>query len=112
VHEELGEDAQQVRFVFVTVDPDRDTAESLRAHLELFSADFIGLTGRLEELEQVYQAYGVFREEEPLPDSELEYQVIHTSSAYVIDTEGYWRLRHMFATPVEDVVHDIRQLLE
>lgn len=112
VIEELGADADQVRFVFVTVDPERDTRERLREHLALFSPDIVGLTGTLEELEPVYQAYGVYREKETLPDSELGYQVTHTASAYVIDSDGHWRLRHLFGTPAEDIVHDIRQLLK
>jgi protein SCO1/2 len=112
VMEELGSDADQVRFVFVTVDPERDTRERLREHLALFSPDIVGLAGTLEELEPIYQAYGVYREKVTLPDSELGYQVTHTASAYVIDPDGYWRLRHLFGTPSEDIVYDIRQLLE
>jgi protein SCO1/2 len=111
VYNELGEDAEQVRFVFVTVDPERDTLDRLRDHLAIFSADFVGLTGTAEELAAVYQAYGVYAEREELADSELGYQITHTASAYVIDREGNWRLRHLFGTPPEDVAHDLRQLL-
>ena len=111
VYDELGPDAQRVRFVFVTVDPERDTPERLREHLALFSPDFIGLTGTDEELDAVCKLYGVYRQKEELPDSGLGYQVTHTSSAYVIDADGNWRLRHLFGTPVEDVLHDLRQLL-
>jgi protein SCO1/2 len=112
VQADLGADAERVRFVFVTVDPERDTQERMREHLALFSPDFVGLTGTLEELEPIYQAYGVFREKETLPDSELGYQIVHTSSAYVIDADGYWRLRFLFGTPAEDIVHDVRELLK
>lgn len=112
VHEALGDDAHQVRFVFVTVDPERDTKERLKVHLDLFNSDFIGLTGTEAELEAVYQAYGVYREKVTLSDSALGYQVTHTSSGYVIDPDGAWRLRHPFGTPVEDIVHDIRQLVK
>ena len=112
VQTELGDDAQRVRFVFVTVDPERDTRERLQEHLTIFSPDFIGLTGTPADLEPVYQAYGVYHEKEILPESELGYQISHTASAYVIDPDGYWRLRHLFGTPSEDIVYDIRQLLE
>ncbi len=112
VHDELGEDAQRVRFVFVTVDPDRDTPERLREYLPIFNPDFVGLTGTLEELTPVYQAYGVYREVVPLEDSALGYQVTHTSSEYVIGADGYWRLLHSFGTPAEDIVHDLRLLLQ
>ncbi|HSR30941.1 MAG TPA: SCO family protein, partial [Anaerolineae bacterium] len=51
IHEALGEDAERVRFVFVTVDPERDTAERLGMHVNAFNPDFIGLTGTPEELD-------------------------------------------------------------
>ncbi len=109
---ELGDDAEQVRFVFVTVDPERDTQERMGIHISLFNPDFIGLTGTPEELEPVYQTYGVVHEKEPMPDSGLGYQITHTASAYLIDADGYWRVRHLYGTPAEDIVHDIQQLLQ
>ena len=112
VHESLGPDAERVRFVFVTVDPKRDTPARMREHLALFNPDFIGLTGRAEELEQVYEAYGVVREEVDAPDSALGYLVNHTASDFVIDTEGVWRLRHVFGSTAEEIVHDVRLLLQ
>ncbi len=112
VHARLGEDADRVRFVFITVDPERDTPERLKQHLALFHPDFIGLTGSLEELEPVYQAYGVYYEKVEAPESALGYLVNHTSSDFVIDPQGNWRLRHSFGTPIDDIVHDVRLLLE
>lgn len=112
VYARLGDDARRVRFVFITVDPERDTPERLQQHLALFNSDFIGLTGTPEELEPVYEAYGVYYEKVDAPQSALGYLVNHTSSDFVIDPQGYWRLRHSFGTPVDDVVHDVRELLE
>jgi protein SCO1/2 len=112
VHEELGDEAGRVRFVFVTVDPARDTPERLGLHVDLFNPDFVGLTGTPEELEAVYQAYGVHYEKVEAPESALGYLVNHTSSDYVIDPQGNWRLRHTFGTPPADIVHDVRMLLE
>lgn len=111
VHEALGEDADQVRFVFVTVDPARDTPERLGEHVERFNPDFVGLTGPVEALEAVYQTFGVFYEKDTASESAAGYLVSHTASVFVLDTEGNWRLHHSFGTPVEDIVHDIRQLL-
>lgn len=112
VHESLGPDAERVCFVFVTVDPKRDTPARMREHLTLFSPDFIGLTGTAEDLEQVYEAYGVVHEEVDAPDSALGYLVNHTASDFVVDTEGKWRLRHVFGSTAEEIVHDVRLLLQ
>ncbi len=111
VHESLGEDAESVRFVFVTVDPERDTAERLGMHVDAFQPDFVGLTGSQEELEAVYGIFDVFYEKDTSSQSALGYLVSHTATTFVIDPEGRWRLRESYGTLVEDLVHDIRQLL-
>jgi protein SCO1/2 len=112
VHEALGEDARQVRFVFITVDPERDTPERLLQHVAIFNPEFIGLTGTPEALQPVYQTFGVFFEKESASKSAVGYLVSHTASAFVVDRAGQWRLRHAFETPADDIVHDIVQLLE
>jgi protein SCO1/2 len=112
VHEALGEEAERVRFVFITVDPERDTPERLREHVENFNPDFFGLTGAPDELEPVYQQFGVYYEKDTATESAAGYLVSHTASSFVVDPDGQWRLRHSFGTSVEDIVHDVRQLLK
>ena len=112
VHKALGREVDGVRFVFITVDPARDTPEWLKQHVEIFSSDFIGLTGEADELDLVYQTFGVFYEKDTTTDSAAGYLVSHTASTFVVDPDGQWRLRHAFETPVEDIVHDVKQLLK
>ncbi len=111
VEAQLGDDAKKVRFVFITADPERDTPQRLREHLALFSPNFIGLTGTPEELAPVYQAYHVYVEKASEEQTAVGYLVNHTSTTYVIDPQGRWRLTIPFGTPAEDVVHDVRLLL-
>jgi protein SCO1/2 len=111
-HEGLGNDAGQVRFVFVTVDPERDTPERLAMHVQAFNPDFLGLTGTPEELEAVYDVFGVIHEKDTSSGSALGYLVNHTATTFVLDTEGLWRLRETYGTEAEDLVHDIQQLLD
>jgi protein SCO1/2 len=112
VHESLGDDAARVRFVFVTVDPERDSVERLGLHVNAFNPDFIGLTGTPEELQAVYDIFDVYYEKDTSSASALGYLVNHTATTFVLDTEGIWRLRETYGTPSEDITHDIRQLLE
>ena len=112
VHEELGNNSDSVRFVFVTVDPERDSQERLGMHVNAFNPDFVGLSGTQEELEAVYDFFDVFYEKDTSSGSALGYLVNHTATTFVIDPEGSWRLRITYGTPVEDIVHDIRILLE
>jgi protein SCO1/2 len=112
VHQALGQDAGAVRFVFVTVDPERDTPERLGLHVNAFSPDFVGLTGTPEQLEAIYGVFGVVHEKDTSSGSAAGYLVNHTATTFVLDREGAWRLRETYGTPVEDLVHDIRQLLK
>jgi protein SCO1/2 len=112
IHEALGDDAERVRFVFVTVDPERDSPERLGLHVNAFNPDFVGLTGAQDELDAVYGVFDVYYEKDSSSGSAAGYLVNHTATTFVLDAEGKWRLRETFGTDVEDVVHDIRQLLE
>jgi protein SCO1/2 len=112
VHEALGEDAARVRFAFVTVDPERDTAERLGLHVNAFNPDFVGLTGAPEALAPVYETFDVYFEKDESSGSALGYLISHTATTFVLDPEGQWRLRETYGTEVEDIVYDIRQLLD
>jgi len=111
VHDALGDDADRVRFVFITVDPERDTPQRLRQHLAVFNPGFIGLTGNPEQLAPIYQAYHVYHEEVQESQSAVDYLVNHTAAVFLIDPEGRWRLSYSFGTPPEDIVHDVQVLL-
>ncbi len=112
VHEGLGQDAHQVRFVFVTVDPERDTPERLGAHVNAFNPDFIGLTGTPEALDAVYKTFYIVHEKDTSSGSAAGYLISHTATSFLLDKEGRWRLRETYGTPAEDIVHDIQQLLK
>ena len=55
----LGAAAKRVQVVYVSVDPERDTPERLRAYTEEFDKTFLGLTGPADQLAPVWKAYGV-----------------------------------------------------
>jgi protein SCO1/2 len=108
--EELGDKTGQVQVVFVSVDPERDTPEKIQEYVEHFNADFIGLTGASEDLQIIWDDYGVFRERVE-SESAFGYIINHTARTYLIDQNGSLRLSFGFQTPVEDMVHDIEILL-
>jgi len=110
VMDELGTNAKQVQVLFATVDPNRDTPQKLQEYVSIFDPAFIGLSGSMDEMEKVWSDYGVFREEEQLPNSATGYLVNHTARVYVIDRDGDLHLSYSFGTPVEDIVHDLKIL--
>lgn len=109
---ELGANAGQVQVIFVTVDPERDTPQKLREYVSIFNPAFIGLSGSMEELQEVWSDYGVYREEEQLPNSATGYLVNHTARVYLIDRDGNLRLSYSFGTPTDDFVHDLKILFK
>jgi len=109
--EELGDDAKQTQYLFVTVDPDRDTPEVLQKYLAAFDPAIVGLTGPPDTLAQVWKDYGIYVEKVPLQGSPGEYDVTHTARVFVIDAEGRLRLSYSFGTPYEDILQDVRSLL-
>ena len=112
VMDDLGEDATRVQVLFVTVDPERDAPEKMREYVSHFNPTFIGLSGSMEELEVIWSDYGVYREEEQLPNSATGYLVNHTARVYLIDQNGNLRLSYSFGTPTDDIVHDLKILFE
>ncbi len=112
VMNELGEDAEYVQVVFVTVDPQRDTVEKMHDYLSLFNPDFLGLTTDEEEMQKVWDAYGVYREIDTSSKTDAGYLVNHSSRIYLIDREGLMRLTYPFGTPTDEIAEDIQYLLK
>jgi len=109
--EKLGNKADQVQVLFVTVDPQRDTPERVQEYVSHFNSSFVGLSGSESDLAKVWNDYGVFVE---IVDgaSAAGYLVNHTARVTLIDQQGNLRVSFPFETPVEDVVHDLNLLLK
>jgi protein SCO1/2 len=111
VEEALPDDAE-VEFVFITVDPERDSGERIGEHLRIFSEDFIGLRGSQDELDTIFKQYGVFSKKVAFSSSAIGYVVDHTTVMLVIDREGMLRGTFPFDASADDIVHDLRRLLD
>lgn len=111
VRARLGDRAPRVRVVFVTVDPERDTPERLRAYVGAFDRSFLGLTGDPEALARVRRAYGVVAEKRTVAGTKAAYLIDHSAFVYVVDPEGRLRLLFPFGTSIDDMAHDLKLLL-
>lgn len=107
----LGDEADKVRFIFITVDPERDTVEQIRSHLGNFDPALIGLTGSREELESVWKNYGVFQSQHGAEGVE-HYDVDHSSRIYAIDPQGNWRLTYPAEMDYETIAKDVEHLID
>jgi protein SCO1/2 len=106
----LGADGDRVQGVFVTIDPERDTAAVLKAYVTNFSPDFIALRGSADETRAAAKQFKVFYAKVPgkTPDS---YTMDHTAGSYVFDTQGHIRLFTRYGSGAEALTHDLKQLL-
>jgi protein SCO1/2 len=109
VMDALGGASDSVQVILVTVDPQRDIPEKIQAYAEHFNPTFIGLTGALDELQPIWDAYGVVRADMQT-DSGMG-GVDHTARITLVDADGNLRLSYGYQAPIEDIVHDIKLLL-
>lgn len=85
--DKLGDEAEQVTPVFITVDPERDTVEQLAAYAEHFHPRLVALTGSPEQIAAAAKAYRVYyRKAED--DSASDYLMDHSNIVYLMDPEG------------------------
>jgi protein SCO1 len=109
----LGSQAANVRVLFVTVDPDRDTPTVLKQYVSAFGPDFDGLRGTPDQLAALARRYRVAYSVDP--HSASGYEVTHSSGIYVFDRNGKARLLiSSLSTPQPDIAgtaDDLRALL-
>jgi protein SCO1 len=106
----LGPDGARLQGVFITVDPERDTPEVLKAYVGAFDPGFAGLRGSPEQTKEVAKAFKVFYAKSP-GKTEGSYTMDHTAGSYVFDTQGRVRLFERYGAGTEALAADIKALL-
>lgn len=104
----LGVDGERFQVLFITVDPERDTPEVLKAYTAAFDPSFIGLYGDLGRTAQTAKDFKVYYKKVPTGAS---YTMDHTSLSYVYDPQGKLRLALRHEQTAQDYADDIRKLL-
>jgi protein SCO1/2 len=110
VRKALGADGQRVQGVFVTIDPERDTPQVLKAYIENFGGDFVALRGSDEETRAVAKQFKVYYAKVP-GKAEGSYTMDHTAGSYVFDTQARVRLFTRYGAGAESLRHDLQLLL-
>ena len=88
-----GEDFQ---IIYISVDPERDTAEKLQAYTAAFNGNIVALTGKIDNIQKIAQDYkAAFQKAES--GSALGYTIDHTTRVYLLDKQN--RVRHLFRYP-------------
>jgi protein SCO1/2 len=110
VMQKLGPLADNVRILFVSVDPVRDTPAVLHTYANAFDTHTIGLTGSTSDIETLSKRYRSAFTREP-GDADGSYEVSHSSAVYVFDQAGKARVLSTPADPQNGLIHDLRLLL-
>jgi len=111
VYEMLGDKTGHLQFLWLSVDPERDTPEKMEDYISHFNPEFMGLVPTsVEELERVAAAYHIYYERIDY-GSEVGYLMDHTTSVTLIDEQGVWRGIYSFDAPPEEIAADLEYLV-
>ncbi|SDI31495.1 protein SCO1/2 [Bradyrhizobium lablabi] len=86
--DKLGAEADSVQPLFITVDPERDTAQHLAEYVPMFHPRLIGLTGSAEAIRKAADAYKVYYARVEASKDPADYTVDHTAYIYLMDRDG------------------------
>lgn len=86
--DKLGDKADKVVPIFVSVDPERDTPQKLALYVKNFDDRVVGLTGTPEQVDAIAKTYRVFFEKTPNEAAPQEYGINHTSIIYLMGPDG------------------------
>jgi protein SCO1/2 len=110
VKKSLGPDGDRVQGIFVTIDPERDKPELLKAYMSSFDPTFVGLSGSLAEVSAVAKEFKVFFAKVQ-GKSDTSYTMDHTAGSFVFDPEGKVRLFVRYGSGAQPLADDLKLLL-
>ena len=105
----LGPDADRTRALFITVDPERDTAPIMKDYLSSFDPHLLGGTGDPAAIAAVAKAYRVYYKKVPLEDG--GYTMDHTAIVYLMDKNGRFVAPFSLKRTTEAAAADLRRYL-
>ncbi len=110
----LGAKGEDIQHIFISVDPERDTVESLNAYVTAngFPRGLIGLTGTEAQVEQAKTAFKVYAQKVEDDASASDYTVDHSSIIYFMDRQGELVGFFTHTSPVSEIVTSVKQYLK
>jgi protein SCO1/2 len=111
VHRELGDDAERMQVIMVSVDPERDTPEALAKYAAAFNPEFMGITGSKEEIDRTGEPYGLYYQRNE-GSAATGYLVDHSTRTFLIGPDGRALVAYPHDAPAEGIVADLQWLLK
>ena len=107
----LGPDGDKLQGVFITIDPERDTAELLKAYMANFDPSFIALRPSPEQLAAVAKDFKIYYKKVD-GKSATSYTMDHSAGSYTFDTQGRVRLFNRYGSGAQALADDVKLLLK
>jgi len=111
VKKALGKDGDRLQALFITIDPERDTPEVLKAYVGNFDPSFLALIPSAEALPALAKDYKVFYKKVP-GTTPTSYSMDHTAASFIYDPQGKLRLYTRYGSGAASLAADIRLLLK
>jgi protein SCO1/2 len=108
--EKLGPDADKINFAFVTVDPERDTAEVMRDYVAAFDTRIHPLTGTRPQIDEMLKTYRVFARKVPLDDG--DYTMDHSAAVYLMKPDNTFFGTIAYEEAPENAMAKLRRLID
>lgn len=106
----MGDQGKNIQPVFVTIDPERDTPETLKTYVENFGPRLTGLTGTPEEVAQAAKAYRVFYRKADSGDPK-NYLMDHSSIIYLMGPDGLFIRPFTYTTDAKALASDLAKVI-
>ncbi len=110
--EHLGDDADLLQPIFITVDPERDTPEIMGNYAASFDDRIVGLSGTKEQVEAVAAAYGAYYKAQKDDLADPYYSVDHSTYLYIMDPDGKFVRGLDHDTPGPSIAETFRDLIQ
>ncbi len=111
IKKSLGADGSKLQAVFISVDPERDTPEILKAYMGNFDPTFLALRPSMEQLPALGKDFKIYYKKVE-GRTATSYSMDHSAGNYIYDTQGRLRLYNRYGSGAEGLTHDIRLLLK
>ena len=111
VKKSLGKGGEKITAVFITVDPERDTPQVLKAYMESFDPSFTALRGSPEQVAQLAKDFKVYYKKVE-GKTATSYTYDHTAASFVFDTDGKLRLYTRYGMGAKALADDLKILLK
>ena len=104
-----GVKTDELQFIFVTVDPERDTSEHLKQYLSLFDEDIVGLTGTVHKVASVLKQFGIYVRRTEQADG--DYLLDHSAAVFLYRADGSFKGTIVHNEPMDFIQEKLKSIL-